>query len=272
LRIAFIGDIVGRPGRKLIREHLNSLKDKYKIDLVIANCENASHGFGMTIKNCEELQKAGIDLFTGGNHSFDKKNDFIALHENYPVLRPVNYPEDISGDGIKELNIGDEQLTVINLMGAMSMPMTTNPFTLIRDKIEQVKTDNDKKNIIIDFHAEATSEKRVLFKILEKKVSAIFGTHTHIGTDDYEINEGMFYVTDVGLTGCCDNVIGMDETIPIKKVLSGLGGHYEVPGSCRSIFQLFVLDITKGKCTNGFKVKILSDSKNIKTYNIPVVR
>ncbi len=259
MRIGFIGDIVGRPGRKIIKSKLKNLRDEYGIDYVIANGENASHGFGLTVKNADELFKTGIDLITGGNHSWDKKKDMLVLLETKPVLRPDNYPDTVDGTGIKIVEIENTKLAVVNLMGIVSMPQVLNPFTHAVELIQKLKDDGI-KHIFIDFHSEATAEKRVMMKLLEGKVGAICGTHTHIGTDDLEITEGTFYVTDVGLTGCRDNVIGMDKKVPISKALTGIGGHFDVPNSCKTIMQIIIIDIDEdGCCTNGFKVKLYDD-------------
>jgi len=258
MRIGFIGDIVGRPGRKIIKENLAKLRKEYELDFVIANGENASHGFGLTITGCNELLKTGIDLITGGNHSFDKKKDMIVLLETQNVLRPDNYPEGLVGSGIKicevQTKTGLEKLAVINLMGQFAMPMVENPFNWAKKLVENLKEQNI-KNIFIDFHAEATSEKRIMLMMFKNQVSAICGTHTHVGTDDLQIFENTAYLTDIGLTGCRNNVIGMDSKVPIQKVTTGIGGHFEVPNSCKSILQMFVVDIEEGKATNAFKIK-----------------
>ena len=254
MRIAFIGDIVGRPGRKIIKENLLKIKEEYNIDFVIANGENASHGFGLTVKNCNELLKTGIDVITGGNHSFDKKQEMFTLLESNNVLRPDNYPQGVPGTGLKIVEINNEKLAVINLMGQFTMPIVENPFNWANKLVTSLK-EKDIKNIFIDFHAEATSEKRIMFMMLKGKISAICGTHTHIGTDDLEISDNTAYLTDIGLTGCRDNVIGMDQKIPIQKVTTGLGGHFEVPNSCKSILQIMVVDIENGKAINSFKLK-----------------
>ncbi|MGE0051209.1 MAG: YmdB family metallophosphoesterase [Arcobacter sp.] len=258
MRIGFIGDIVGRPGRKIIKENLSKIKEEYNIDFVIANAENASHGFGLTVESAKELFKAGIDLITGGNHSFDKKKDMMALLETTNVLRPDNYPEGLVGSGVKicEVNTsnGIEKLAVINLMGQFGMPIVENPFNWATKLITKLHED-EIKNIFIDFHAEVTSEKRIMLMMFKNQVSAICGTHTHVGTDDLQIFENTAYLTDIGLTGCRDNVIGMDSKVPIQKVTTGIGGHFEVPNSCKSILQIMVTDIEDGKATNSFKIK-----------------
>ncbi|PLY07891.1 MAG: TIGR00282 family metallophosphoesterase [Arcobacter sp.] len=269
MRIAFIGDIVGRPGRKIIKENLSKIRMEYNIDFVIANGENASHGFGLTIKNCDELLKAGIDVITGGNHTFDKKREMFVLLETKNVLRPDNYPPGIPGSGIKvfdvEVDGQTEKLAVINLMGQFAMPTVENPFNWAVKLVNELKEQNI-KNIFIDFHGEATSEKRVILMMLKGQVSAICGTHTHVGTDDLQIMDSTAYLTDIGLTGCRDNVIGMNDKVPISKATTGLGGHFEVPNSCKSILQIMVIDIEEGKATNSFKLKKLcNQSELIKT-------
>ncbi len=258
MRIAFIGDIVGRPGRKIIKENLVKIKKEYEIDYVIANGENASHGFGLTTTSCSELLKAGIDIITGGNHSFDKKKDMMVLLETANVLRPDNYPEGLVGSGMKVCDVqtanGIEKLAVINLMGQFAMPTVENPFNWAKKLVSKLQ-EEEIKNIFIDFHGEATSEKRIMLMMFKNQVSAICGTHTHVGTDDLQIYENTAYLTDIGLTGCRDNVIGMESKIPIQKATTGIGGHFEVPNSCKSILQMMVIDIEEGKAQSAFKIK-----------------
>ena len=258
MRIAFIGDIVGRPGRKIIKENLVKIKKEYEIDYVIANGENASHGFGLTTTSCSELLKAGIDIITGGNHSFDKKKDMMVLLETANVLRPDNYPEGLVGSGMKVCDVqtanGIEKLAVINLMGQFAMPTVENPFNWAKKLVSKLQ-EEEIKNIFIDFHGEATSEKRIMLMMFKNQVSAICGTHTHVGTDDLQIYENTAYLTDIGLTGCRDNVIGMESKIPIQKATTGIGGHFEVPNSCKSILQMMVVDIEDGKAQSAFKIK-----------------
>ena len=266
MRIGFIGDIVGRPGRKIIKESLNNIKEEYKIDFIIANAENASHGFGLTVDSYKELINSGIDLITGGNHSFDKKKDLNVLLENGNVLRPHNYPKGVIGTGLKicdvKIDENIEKLAVLNLMGQFSMPIIDNPFNLASEVIQALEEQNI-KNIFIDFHGEATSEKRVMLMMFKDRVSAICGTHTHVGTDDLQIFENTAYLTDIGLTGCFDNVIGMDKEAPIKRATTGINSHFEVPNSCKSILQLMVVDIEDGKAKSSFKLKKFCNSSEI---------
>ena len=258
MRVAFIGDIVGRPGRRIIEANLKKIIEEHNIDFVIANGENASHGFGLTVKNANELFKVGIDLITGGNHSFDKKQDMFALLESYNVLRPDNYPAGLVGSGIKIFEVKGEKLAVINLMGQFSMPTCENPFNWATRLVEDLE-EQGIKNSFIDFHAEATSEKRVMMMMFEGRVSGICGTHTHVSTDDLQIVRGTTYLSDIGLTGCRDNVIGMDKKVPIQKATTGLGGHFQVPTSCKPILQMLVMDYENGKSIDAFKIKYLGN-------------
>ena len=263
MKIAFIGDIVGRPGRKIVNDKLKSLISEYNINCVIANGENASHGFGITVKNCDELMNSGIDIITGGNHSWDKKKEILSLLQTHNVIRPANYPDEVPGEGYKILDINGVNLAVVNLMGLFSMPQVLNPFTYAIELINKLK-ENGINHIFVDFHAESTAEKRVLMQILKGKVSAICGTHTHVGTDDLEISNGTFYVSDLGLTGCRDNVIGMDSKMPIQKALTGLGGHFDIPKSCKTIMQIVIIDINEnGDATDAFKIKLFNNKNNV---------
>ena len=174
--------------------------------------------------------------------------------ESEPILRPMNYPLSSPGSGVGYLTVGDETLVVINIMGHFTMPMVDNPFTMITAEVERLKEEGY-ENIFIDMHAEATSEKRALMAMLKGKVSAICGSHTHIGTDDLEIDEGTFYVTDVGLTGCRDGVIGMSKKEPMARFLTSISSKFDVPNSCKKILQGVVFELEEGKCIDAFKVK-----------------
>lgn len=264
LRIGFIGDIVGKPGRLMVKNHLKRLRQEHFLDFVIANYENASHGFGLTEKNCAELLGYGIDMMTGGNHSFDKK-EILPLFDVYPLIRPLNFPQQAPGKGVYETIVLGNQVAVLNLMGYYTMPMVDNPFTAILQQIEQLKM-KEIKHIIIDMHAEASSEKQALLHMLKEDVSAILGTHTHVGTDDLQIAGGCCYVTDVGLTGCRDGVIGMHQDMPIRRFLTGAGGHFDVPETCKAIFQMVVFELDdEGRCKEAKKIKIYDNMPKLIT-------
>ncbi len=259
MKILYIADIVGKPGRTMFKYHIDKIRENFAPDLIIVNGENASHGFGLSGKNAKELFNAGVDLFTGGNHSWDKK-DIIPFLESENILRPVNYPKSAPGKGIAYLEAGEERLVVINLMGYFTMPMVDNPFTMIETIVSELH-EAGHKNIFIDFHAEATSEKNTLFALLKGKVSAICGSHTHVGTDDLVIDQGTFYVSDVGLTGCRDGVIGMDTKQPLQRFLTGVGSKFDVPGRCKRILQGVLFEIEAGKCIDAFKIKAYDEGE-----------
>jgi len=260
MKIAFIGDIVGRPGREIIGEYLPNLREKYGLDLVVANYENASHGFGLTRKNCDELLGYGIDVMTGGNHSWDKKEIF-ELYETHPLIRPINYPESGAGKGLIKVEILGKEVAIVNVMGHYTMPMADNPFIKVDQAVERLKEEGI-KHIIVDVHAEATSEKLAILHILKERVSAIFGTHTHVGTDDLSIVNGCCYVSDVGLTGCRDGVIGMDKKIPMQRFLTGIGGHFTIPKECQEIFQIIIFELDdNGRGVQALKLKIYDNGE-----------
>ncbi len=262
MRIGCIGDIVGKPGREILRKHLKRLRSDHALDFVIANYENASHGFGLTRKNADELFGYGVDMMTGGNHSFDKK-EILALFESHPLIRPLNYPDATPGRGIYRTTIDDHEVAIVNLMGHYTMPMVDNPFTTIRQAIDRLQAQGV-RHIIIDMHAEASSEKNVLLHLLQKDVSAIYGTHTHVGTDDLMIRGGCGYVTDVGLTGCRDGVIGMDKAVPMSRFLTGLGGHHDIPKSCKSILQMVIFELdADGRCHQASKLKLYEENRKV---------
>ncbi len=264
MKIGFIGDIIGKPGRLIIKRHLTRLKQEHFIDYTIANYENASHGFGLTEKNCKELLGYGIDMMTGGNHSFDKK-EILDLFNSYPLIRPMNYPENTPGNGVYQTTLLGKEIAVLNLMGHYTMPMADNPFTMIIKVVQSLKSQGI-KHIIIDIHAEASSEKQALLHMLKDDVSAILGTHTHVSTDDLQVRDGCCFITDVGLTGCRDGVIGMNPEVPIKRFLTGLGGHFDVPDECKTLLQMVVFELDdEGRCKGANKIKIYDDKPEIVT-------
>lgn len=263
MKIAFIGDIIGRPGRAMIKEHLPKLRREHGIDFVIANYENASHGFGITLKNAHELLAMGIDCMSGGNHTWDKK-EIIPLLETLPMLRPHNYPSEVPGSGCRVFDVGGEKLAVLNIMGHYGMPYVDNAFRCARDTVASLREEGV-ANIFLDFHAEVTSEKRAMMMLLQGQVGGIIGTHTHVASDDFQISQGTAYMSDIGLTGCRDNVIGMDSSVPVERFLTGVAGRFEVPEKCRKILQIAILNLEEGKCTDAFKLKIFDDGRVLRT-------
>jgi metallophosphoesterase (TIGR00282 family) len=263
MKIAFIGDILGRPGRIMLRDYLQKLRQEHAIDFVIANYENTSHGFGITLKNAKELQSYGVDAFSGGNHSWDKKDIFALLQEE-SFLRPHNYPEGVVGSGCRVFEVKGEKLGVLNLMGHYGMPYVDNAFRCAKESVVELR-ESGVKNIFIDFHAEATSEKRAMMMLLQGEVSAIIGTHTHVSTDDFQIALGTAYLSDIGLTGCRDNVIGMDAKVPLQQFLTGMKGHFDIPKSCKKIMQMAIIEIEDGKALYAYKLKVFDNGNIIRS-------
>lgn len=263
MKIAFIGDIVGRPGRMMIKEHLMKLRREHDIDFVIANYENASHGFGVTMKNAQELLGMGIDCMSGGNHTWDKK-EILSLLDSLPLLRPHNYPDGVKGTGCRIFDVAGEKLAILNIMGHYGMPYVDNAFRCARDTVASLKNDGV-EHIFLDFHAEASSEKRAMLMLLSGEVSGIIGTHTHVGSDDFQIAKGTAYLTDIGLSGCRDNVIGMDSKVPLERFITGVSGRFEVPEKCRKILQIAIMNLEEGKCSEAFKLKIFDDGRVYRT-------
>jgi metallophosphoesterase (TIGR00282 family) len=228
MKVLFIGDIIGKPGRRAVNRLLPSIVNENEIDIVIANCENAAGGFGVTRKVVDELYRNKIDVLTSGNHIWDKKeiSEFIDDYET--LLRPANYPEGSLGHGSIIANgISGRPVGVLNLEGRVFMRSLDCPFRAAEREIDQLKK---KTNIIIiDMHAEATSEKQALGWFLDGKVSAVVGTHTHVQTADERIlPKGTAYITDVGMTGSFDSVIGIKKDIIIQKFLTSFPARYDV--------------------------------------------
>jgi 2',3'-cyclic-nucleotide 2'-phosphodiesterase len=232
LTILFIGDIVGRLGRKTVQELLPKIKKEYKPDFIIANAENATHGFGVSESNLKELLECGIDLATTGDHAFDRANDMEKIFEKYPIIRPANYPPNVPGQGFSIINKGKNRVLVINLIGRVFMKMDYDcPFRALDDILANINLSKEKLSaIIIDVHAEATSEKVALGHYADGRVSAVFGTHTHVITADEKITgQGTAYISDAGMTGYDDGAIGIDMEGILKTFLTQINGTHVLP-------------------------------------------
>jgi 2',3'-cyclic-nucleotide 2'-phosphodiesterase len=227
MNILFIGDIVGRPGRELIRKGLRGLIERYDADLVIANAENSANGFGVTKEIGDTLLEWGVDVMTSGNHIWDKKEviDYIASEPR--LLRPANYPAGVPGRGSYVAQTGDGRAVgVINAMGRVFMLNIDDPFQVVLKEIEAIRYRT--KVIILDFHAEATSEKIAMGWHLDGKVTAVFGTHTHVQTADERIlPNGTAYLTDAGMTGPHDSIIGMEREPSLARFLNAMPSRFE---------------------------------------------
>jgi len=247
----------------MLRRYLPSLRQNHGIDLVIANYENASHGFGLTKKNADELLGYGVDVMTGGNHSWDKREIF-ELFDSYPLIRPINYPESSPGYGTLEIEVLSQRVAVVSVMGNYTMPMSDNPFLKMDAEVTRLR-EAGIKHIIVDMHGEATSEKQAMMHLLKDRISVLFGTHTHVGTDDLVVVDGCAYVTDIGLTGCRDQIIGVEKSIPLKRFMTGLGGHFNIPKQCQKILQLILVELDdQGRALKSEKIKIYEEGEMIR--------
>ncbi len=218
----FLGDIVGQPGREAVLWLLPEMKKEKSIDLVIANGENMAGGFGMTPPLLEELFAAGIDVFTSGNHVWDKKEILEIMPTETRLLRPANFAPEAPGRGMGIYDVGEYQVAVINLIGRVFIPLPSDcPFQVASREVE--KALQVTPNVIVDFHAEATSEKLALGWLLKDKVSAVLGTHTHVQTADEKIyDEKAAYISDVGMVGPYHSVLGLDPERVLNRFMRGL--------------------------------------------------
>ncbi len=250
MKVLFIGDIVGRPGRRIVRETLHKIVAEEDIDLVIANCENAAAGFGVTAAIAEGLFGEGIHVLTSGNHIWDKKEIVPYLDREPRILRPANYP-DAPGAGFYIGRTDSAvRFAVINLQGRVYMPSIECPFRTADRLLEEL--DGAIKVRFVDFHAEVTSEKVALGWRLDGRVSAVVGTHTHVPTADERILPGgTAYITDAGMTGPMNSVIGMDKEASIARFLSGRPERFQpAAGAIRLHAVVVAIDESTGRATS----------------------
>jgi 2',3'-cyclic-nucleotide 2'-phosphodiesterase len=227
MKILFIGDIVGKPGREIIRKGLRTLVEYYDVDLVIANAENAAAGFGVTKDIGDTLLEAGVQVMTSGNHIWAKKEVIEYMGTQPRLLRPANYPAGVPGRGSYVAQTSDGRAVgVINVMGRVFMQSIDDPFTIVLKEIEALR--GRTKVIVVDFHAEATSEKVAMGWHLDGKVTLVVGTHTHVQTaDERVLPNGTAYITDAGMTGPHDSIIGMEREPSLARFLNGMPTRYE---------------------------------------------
>jgi metallophosphoesterase (TIGR00282 family) len=228
MKVLFIGDIVGKPGRKALRQGLPALVNKFKLDFVIANVENAAGGFGITKSVGEEILSLGVHVMTSGNHIWDKKEAVSYIPKENCLLRPANYPDGVVGSGNIVLNTSSgEKIAVLNLSGRVFMNPLDCPFKTAERELPALKEQTNV--IIVDFHAEATSEKSAFGLFLDGQVSAVIGTHTHVQTADEKILPGgTAFITDVGMTGPADSIIGVKKEQIIEKFLTQMPKRFEI--------------------------------------------
>ncbi len=245
LNILFIGEVNGKIGRKTVQEILPKIKKEYNPDLVILNADNLAHGNGVSENTIKEMISAGVDIFTGGDHCFGNIGGLNVYESDLPLLRPANYSKNSPGKGFKIVELkNDKKVLVISLVGQVFMSMDhDNPFHEI-DRILSNLVNNNLSAIIVDIHAEATSEKIALGHYLDGRVSAILGTHTHIMTADAQISKsGTALITDVGMTGFADGVLGVEKEGIIKTFLNQIKTPHIIPENGRACFNAVIMEI-----------------------------
>lgn len=251
MKILFFGDIVGKIGRRAMAQILPEYRKKYQPDLVMANGENLAHGIGVTRDTIKEIFDAGVDILTGGNHIFKKKGyEEIFLNYENKIIRPANYPEGALGKGYATLKIDGRRVVVINMCGRVYMDENfDDPFRKFNE-LEKLLNIAKSDIVIVDFHAEATSEKNGLGWYLDGRASAVVGTHTHVPTADNKILcEKTAYVSDVGMVGLKDSIIGVEKEGPLKKFLTQLPVEFEHPetGLCQINAVVIEIDDETGR-------------------------
>ncbi|MDD5952083.1 MAG: TIGR00282 family metallophosphoesterase [Oscillospiraceae bacterium] len=246
MRILAIGDVVGSVGCKFLRKHLPSLKKIKQIDLVIANGENSADGNGITPSSAKYLLDSGVDVLTAGNHTFRRRECYDFLDECETLLRPANYPKSTPGHGCCIFDMGRVRVGVINVMGTVFMESLDCPFEAV-DKL----LPNLPKITLVDFHAEATGEKGALAYYLDGRVSAVFGTHTHVQTADEQILPGgTGFISDVGMVGPIRSILGVKPEIIVQKMRTKMPARFEnAAGDCHMDCVLFTIDEKSGKTT-----------------------
>lgn len=247
IRILFLGDIVGKSGRRVVLKYLE--KHKQDADLIIVNVENAAHGFGVQETHIEELTAAGVHVFTGGNHTFDRKEifDFIAKYDK--VLRPANYPPKTAGRGWCTVEVNDVKVGILSILGRVFMEPLQSPFLVADEAIAELS--KEAKVIFVDFHAEATAEKAAMGHYLDGRVSAVIGTHTHVQTaDDRILPKGTAFLTDAGCCATVNSIIGMNFEGVKRRIIEQLPSRFEVAeGPANATGCIVTVDTETGKAT-----------------------
>lgn len=256
MRILAVGDIVGESGVRKLKSELHRIKNAENIDFVITNGENSAGGMGINEKNFNDILEAGTDVVTMGNHTWGKK-DIFKFIDHPQLLRPANYPKGVVGKGLGIYECKQKKIAVMNFMGRVDINiLTENPFLLAKDMVNDLQGKVD--IIIIDFHAEATAEKIAMARYLDGKITCIFGTHTHVQTADEQIlPNGTAFITDIGMTGPKDSVIGMDAEASIKRFETTLPEKYKLAeGECILNAVIFDIDETNNRATDIKRIYI----------------
>ena len=260
MKLLFLGDVVGRAGREAVCRNASSIKNRFDVDFLIVNGENASNGAGLTGAHAENMLNSGVDCVTLGDHAFDQKDMIIYIENSKKIVRPLNFSHKSPGLGHRVYNVGHgKSILVIQLLGRVFMNRSfDDPFTAIDNVLGKYKLGQNVNYIVVDIHAEATSEKMAMGHYLDGKVSLIVGTHTHIPTSDAQIfSNGSAYVTDVGMCGDYDSVIGMEKQEPISRFTTGINKGRFIPAKGEATISgvLTELDIS-GKAKSIQSIKL----------------
>jgi metallophosphoesterase (TIGR00282 family) len=260
MRLLFVGDIVGKPGRQVLRRGLPLLVRQHAIDLVIANVENAAGGFGITRETAQEILASGVQVMTTGNHVWDKKEAIEYIASETRLLRPLNFPPGAPGRGSLVVEAQGTPVAVINVMGRVHMPPLDDPFAVVVREIERLRARTPV--VLVDFHAEATSEKIAMGWHLDGRVTAVVGTHTHVQTaDERVLPGGTAYITDVGMTGPHDSVIGVDKDAAIARFLTGMPSRFDTAtGDARLLAVIVETDAATGRAIGIERLNLASDA------------
>jgi hypothetical protein len=254
MKVLFLGDIVGRTGRNMVRRELPKIKSYYNCNIIAGNVENLADGFGITETLYEDLECMGFHVMTSGNHIWDRREILEYIDRLPNLIRPANYPVRVPGVGLKLLEYGNAKVAFINLMGRVFMSPLDCPFKTFDRLCETL----DGYCIIVDFHGEATSEKNAFCHYVDGRAGAVIGTHTHVQTnDDRCFPKGTFYISDVGMCGSLDSVIGMEKDSSIGKFLTSMPVRFTVEKNGRKVINAVLLDIDErhNKITSFFKIK-----------------
>ena len=259
MKILAVGDIIGNAGVKELKKQLSKIKKEKNIDFIIVNGENSAEGMGITEKNFNDILEAGADVVTMGNHTWAKKDIFNFI-DNPKIIRPANYPEGVPGKGYNIYEKNGKNIAVINLIGRVDIAvLSENPFLKVKSIIDEITNKVDM--IIVDFHAEATAEKIAMGHYLDGKVTAVFGTHTHVQTaDEHILPQGTGYITDLGMTGPKNSVIGMNIVVSFKRFETTLPERYKIAeGECKFNAVMFETD---DKTNKVIKIQRISKNEN----------
>ncbi len=259
MRIALFGDIVGRSGRDAFCEHAPQLRRQLALDFVLVNAENAAGGFGVTADICKQVFDAGADVITTGNHAFDQRDELELFDDEERLLRPANFhPSNPGhGSGLFQTKNGFSVL-VLHAMGQRSMPPCDDPCAALERELEGVSLGREADAILVDFHAEATSEKYSLGHYLDGRVSAVVGTHTHVPTADHQVlPNGTAYMTDLGMSGDYDSVIGMEKTEPVRRFSTKMvTGRFSPASGAATLSGLFVETGADGRALRAHPLRV----------------